>query len=342
MARPSTMRLEIEEQPATLDRTFRDLRQPAAEARAMIDARRSVLFFARGTSDHATTFGRYLFEIVGGRCTSSGSPSVATLYGATLDLSDTTAIFVSQSGHTAELIETAAWARRCGAATVAVSNTAGSPLVDVCDLALVTSAGPEHAVPATKTHTAQLLAMAMLTSPQWDDELAALGATIFDLLERLAELPSLEEATSLLAASHAIVCVGRGFSLASAQESALKLEETTGQVCLGLSAADFQHGPMAVLGARTPLLTFVPPDGPCVTGLEQVEVLAQQRGSPVVRVGGSSVHGTCHIPAGELSEELSPIGLSIVGQVLAERTARARGVDCDEPHGLTKVTQTLQ
>ena len=342
MAHPSTMRLEIEEQPATLDRTFRDLRRPAAEARAMIDARRSVLFFARGTSDNATTYGRYLFEIVGGRRTSSGSPSVATLYGATLDLSDTTAIFISQSGQTAELIDTAAWARRSGAATIAISNTSGSPLVDFCDLALVTSAGPEYAVPATKTHTAQLLTMAMLTSPRWDRELAALGTTVFNLLGRLAELPSLEEATSLLAAAHAIVCVGRGFSLASAQESALKLEETIGQVCLGLSAADFQHGPMAVLGARTPLLTFVPPDGPCVTGLEQVESLAKQRGSPVIRIGASSLHGRCHIPAGQLSEEISPIGLSIVGQVLAENTARARGLDSDAPPGLTKVTQTLQ
>ena len=335
------MRDEIDEQPVALDATVRQLRAAAAVGRSMIAARPSVVFFARGTSDNAVTYGRYLFEVVGGRFTASGSPSVATLYDADIDLRATTAVFVSQSGHTTELVEAAAWARRRGAATLAITNTPASPLRDECDHTLVTAAGVERAVPATKSHTAQLVALAMLAGDRWSIELDQIGTTIGALLASLRSSDALAPITAHLAAADLVVCVGRGYTLSSAQEAALKLEETTGRACIGLSTADLQHGPVAVVAAGTALVVFRPPSGPCLPSLDAVSSIASSRGATVISIGGPPAAGLA-LPAGSLSEELSPIALTVVAQVLAEATTVALGLDPDRPHGLTKVTQTAQ
>ena len=303
----------------------------------MIDARRTVMFLARGTSRNAAVYGRYLMETVCAKRSAIGSPSMATLYDAALDLTDTVAIVISQSGQTTELIEAAGWARRCGAITVAVTNTAGSPLVGACDHTLATQAGAELAVPATKSFTAALLTLAMVAGPQWGDELSSIGDHVDRLLRRLDGSAELDEAVELLARARAVVCTGRGFTLAAALEAALKLTETTGTPCVALSSADLQHGPLAMLGPEVPLVAFAASSGPTLAGVAAVAEEAERRRSPVVRVGGPT---TPHLPSTDLRKELSPIGLAVVAQVLAEATGRARGADPDSPGGLTKVTQT--
>lgn len=333
----SMMRVEIDEQPSALTRTYRDLAPAAARVHARLDDARSVLFLARGSSDHAATYGRYLVPIAVGKPASSGAPSLATLYNAQLDLQDTLAFVISQSGETEELLEAAAWARERGAVTVALTNTPSSALIDACDEALVTSAGAERAVPATKSFTAQLLALAMVARPDWADDLASVGDRIEGLLTRLAGPSGLDEAVTLLAHARTVVCTGRGYSLSAAGEAALKLTETTGMPCAGMSHADLQHGPIAMLGADVPLLVFAACDGPALSGLSAVAETARERGSSVVHIGGGP---SGHLPGGDGPEALSPIGLSVVAQVIAEAVARARGLNPDRPAGLTKVTQT--
>jgi fructoselysine-6-P-deglycase FrlB-like protein len=158
----SRMRQEIAEQPEALRRTFQALLPQVAELQAVAQGTRQVLFIARGSSDNAAVYGQYLCSARGGHVASLASPSLATVYRADLDLRGVLAVAVSQSGATEEIVTTLDWARHGGARTVAVTNVAGSPLTEVADVALVTQAGSELAVPATKTYTTQLAAMAVL------------------------------------------------------------------------------------------------------------------------------------------------------------------------------------
>ncbi|HEV8423673.1 MAG TPA: SIS domain-containing protein [Actinomycetes bacterium] len=156
------MRQEIAEQPEALRRTFQALLPQVVELQAVARGTRQVLFIARGSSDNAAVYGQYLCSARGGHVASLASPSLATVYRADLDLRGVLAVAVSQSGATEEIVTTLDWARHGGARTVAVTNVAGSPLTEVADVALVTQAGSELAVPATKTYTTQLAAMAVL------------------------------------------------------------------------------------------------------------------------------------------------------------------------------------
>jgi fructoselysine-6-P-deglycase FrlB-like protein len=156
------MRIEIAEQPEALGNTFDALLAQVGELAALGRDTRQVLFIARGSSDNAAVYGQYLCSARAGRLASLASPSLATAYRAVLDLRGVLAVAVSQSGATEEIVTTLEWARRCGARTVAVTNAAGSPLTEVADLSLITQAGEELAVPATKTYTTQLAAMAVL------------------------------------------------------------------------------------------------------------------------------------------------------------------------------------
>src|SRR6201996_6555083 len=156
------MRTEIGQQPAALRATLDALLPRAAEAGQLASGTRQVLFIARGTSDNAAVYGSYLIQTHAGRLATLASPSIATTYRSRIDLSGVLAVALSQSGRTEEIVETLAWARDCGAATLAVTNGAGSPLADGADVAFVTQAGTEQAVPATKTFTTQLAALAVL------------------------------------------------------------------------------------------------------------------------------------------------------------------------------------
>ncbi len=156
------MRAEIEEQPQALRATLDALLPRTGEVAALGRRTRQVLFIARGTSDNAAVYGSYLVQVRAGRLATLASPSVATAYRSRLDLSGVLAVALSQSGRTEEIVETLAWAADCGARTLAITNGAGSPLAEAADVALVTEAGVERAVPATKTFTTALAALAVL------------------------------------------------------------------------------------------------------------------------------------------------------------------------------------
>ncbi|MGP3992092.1 SIS domain-containing protein [Streptomyces sp. 3N207] len=340
------MAVEVAEQPAAVRRTLRALTALRPAIRELAAGRRQVLFAARGSSDNAAVYGRYLLETHAGVLGALISPSVATHYRARLDLSDAVVVCVSQSGSTREIVDTQAWARECGAATVAVTNVDGSPLAVEADLALVTQAGPELAVPATKTYLTQLVAMAVLGTAiapsleDLDEELARVA----DEVERLIGDPGgVGAAVEALRDAAYTVVSGRGLMMGTALETALKLEETCLRPVRGYSYADLRHGPISVVTSGVTAVLVAAPDGPLLAPLAGLADDLAGRGATVVGIGGDARFGAAcavHVPGPELPEALAPLGAIVPAQLVVEGLARKLGLDPDNPRGLAKVTAT--
>jgi glucosamine--fructose-6-phosphate aminotransferase (isomerizing) len=335
------MAAEIAEQPAAARRTLDHLLPERERLRALGADRRRVLMVARGSSDNAAIYGRYLLEVAAGVPAGLAAPSVATHYGARLDLSDSLVVSVSQSGATAEIVETQQWARRCGAATVAVTNVADSPLAAEADVALVTQAGPELAVPATKTYLTQVLALAVLAD--------ALGADLDDALVRVPDVVAsllatdVTDAARALADADEVVVSGRGLLLGTALETALKLEETCLRPVRGYSYADLRHGPISVVTGGVLAVLVAAADGPLARPMEELADDLRTRGARILGIGGTAAFaGRCdvHLPGPDLPELVAPIASIVPAQLTIERLARDLGLDPDNPRGLAKVTRT--
>ena len=341
----SVMRAEIAEQPEALRRTFTELLPLRRQIEALGRRTRQVLFIARGSSDNAAVYGGYLLQVHAGRMATLGSPSVTTVYGAKTDLSDVLAVAISQSGKTEEIVETMRWAADCGARTMALTNGADSPLALEADVALVTQAGNEVAVPATKTYNTQLAALAVLALGLGADldpgelELAPQG--IEEILA--APVDALEEIVERMVAVRGVVISGRGLATSTVLEAALKLKEACYLHAMGMSYADLLHGPIAVLDPRTPTLLMASPTGPTLRGAVSLAEQARSAGSPVFGFGGgSALAAACDlsVPVPDVPEWISPMNLIVPAQLLTERLARRLGHDPDVPRGLNKVTQT--
>jgi glutamine---fructose-6-phosphate transaminase (isomerizing) len=336
----TVMAREISEQPEALARTLEALLPLRPQIATLAQGRRHLLFVARGSSDNAAIYGRYLCEVHAGRQAGLAAPSVATHYRADLDLSDTITVCASQSGETAEIAETQAWATAHGARTVAITNVGDSSLARAADLALVTQAGAELAVPATKTYTTQLAAIAVLVD--------ALGGPpldfgrVADEAARLLEVDVAPAAAALAVARDTLV-TGRGITYGTALEVALKLEETCLRPVRGLSYADLKHGPIAVVDADVAAVLVAAPDGPTVEGMTQLAATVHARHATVLGIGGDAAFAAqCDVglPGPALSEQLAPLALAIPGQLMVEALARRLGLDPDSPRGLSKITQT--
>ncbi len=342
---PSLMYQEIAQQPAALAATISSLLPERREIERLAAGTKTVLFIARGTSDNAAVYGSYLVQVHAGRLAALASPSVATTYGAHVDLSGVLAVALSQSGRTEEIVATLEWAGACGARTLAITNGgSSSPLAVAADLALVTLAGTEQAVPATKTFTTQLAALAVLTlalgAPLDPGELAAVPDVI---ASTLASPPDLDPVVAQLARVPGVVVSGRGMAYAAALELALKLKEACYLHAMGLSYADLLHGPIAVVDEQTPAIVLAADSGPTLAGT--VDLAARVRGAGAAAYGiggGSPLAQACSawMAAPALPEWLAPIGLIVPGQLLTEALARRLGLDPDRPRGLSKVTQT--
>jgi glutamine---fructose-6-phosphate transaminase (isomerizing) len=340
------MAREIGEQPEAVARTLQALRPLRGELRRLAAGTGLVSFIARGSSDNAATYGRYLCEVHARRPASLAAPSVATHYRAEVDLRGTLAVALSQSGETEEIVATMRWAAERGARTVAVSNEPGSTLVAAADLALVTQAGPELAVPATKTYTTQLAALAELVAALGPDDSAfdaALAKSPAAIEALLASAPAAAALGGDLAAIASLVVSGRGFTYSTALELALKVKETCSLPAIGMSHADLEHGPIAVVGHDTPVLLVAPGDGPVLPGITALARQVAARGSRAFGIGGDGAFAAaCEatLPGPDLPEPLAPLALIVPGQLLVEALARRLGLDPDRPRGLTKVTQT--
>jgi glutamine---fructose-6-phosphate transaminase (isomerizing) len=339
------MRAEIAEQPAVLRATIDALLPRAADAAALGGDTRQVLLIARGTSDNAAVYGSYLIQAHAGRLATLASPSIATAYRSRVDLSGVLAVALSQSGRTEEIVETLTWARDCGARTLAITNGAGSPLADVAEVAFLTRAGTERAVPATKTFTTQLAALAVLAIGLGADLDPGELRGVPDAVEALlATVPAeLEPLVGELAGVRGVVVSGRGIAYAAALELALKLKEACYLHAMGLSYADLLHGPIAVVDAQTPAILLAAGSGPTLDGTVELARRVIGAGARAYGIGGGerlAAACTLALPGPGLPEWLAPMGLIVPGQLLTEALARRLGLDPDRPRGLHKVTQT--
>ncbi len=306
-----------------------------------------MLFIARGTSDNAAVYGSYLIQAHAGLLTTLALPSIATTYKSRVDLSGVLAVALSQSGRTEEIVDSLAWAKDCGARTLAITNGgADSPLAQAAEVAFVTQAGPERAVPATKTFTTQLAALAVLGlalgAPLDPGELRAAPAAVAELLSSELDLAPI---VAELAKVPGAVVSGRGMAYAAALELALKLKEACYLHAMGLSYADLLHGPIAVVDADTPAIVMAAETGPTLAGTVDLARRVTSAGAKAYGIGGgATLAQACSrsLPAPALPEWLAPIGLIVPGQLLTEALARNLGLDPDNPRGLSKVTQTDQ
>jgi glutamine---fructose-6-phosphate transaminase (isomerizing) len=298
-----------------------------------------VVIVARGSSDYAAIFGRYLLEAATGRPVALAAPSLQTLYGVEPQLEGWLALGISQSGRTPEIATVLDRYRAAGARTVAVTNEPGSPLARAADAGLALAAGEEGAVPATKTFTAQLAAMALVAEAlgpvPWD---AADWARLPDVVAAVLDDPaSAERAAARLGDAAELVAVGRGYLMPVALEAALKLREATGVRAEGWSAADFRHGPVTVAQGDLPLLA-VSAAGPAAEDVEELTRELEGRGTPVLRLADRPDADLAY--PGDLPEQLSALPAAVRAQQLALALARRRGLDPDSPPGLHKVTLT--
>lgn len=340
------MTRELAEQPRVLARILSATPPLAAEVAAHIRAAnpRFVLFAARGASDHAALYGKYLTEVLLGKPTGLASPSTMTAYGARPDLGDVLFVAVSQSGASPDLVESTATARDCGALTLAVTNAATSPLATTAELHLDMLAGPELAVTATKTYTAELLTLYLLVAAWRGVEPTAVAG----LPDAVGELvtgheDALDSGVSALLHAHRLFVTGRGYSYATALEAALKLMETCYLSAQAFSGADLLHGPLAVVEPGFPVVAAVAA-GPGGRAMRPVLARLADRGASLFVVGDpaavSDAAAGVPLPIG-FGEDVSPILEIVPLQRLALQLALARGADPDAPRGLSKVTETF-
>jgi glucosamine--fructose-6-phosphate aminotransferase (isomerizing) len=346
----SKMLEEIREQPAALDRTLRlGLKAAAKLARDVQKVRpKLIVLAARGTSDNAAQFGRYLLEITTGIPVSLAAPSLFTLYDAKIDLKSALIVAISQSGESTDTNLVLERGREQGALTVGITNEPASSLAKIADHLFFVRAGRERSVAATKTYTGQLMSLYLLAH--------ALGAKI--RLDDLRKVPdwaakALELEGQITARAERYrfmeraIVVGRGLNYANAFEFALKLMETCYVVAERFSSADFLHGPIAMVDRSFPMFLFTP-QGVTWEGMrDMIERLAALKAETLIftdtsnRAAIESNPRAVVIPA-KLSQELyTPIPYIIPAQIFAASLAAWKGIDADRPRTLSKVTRTL-
>ena len=337
---------EIAQQPAVLENL---LHQGQAAARTVARAIQNfsptfVCIAARGTSGHAGLYAKYLFGSALRLPVMLAAPSLHTVYARPPELSRALVIGISQSGRAEDVRAVLRDAKQQGALTLALTNFDDSPLAAAAQHHLPLLAGEEFSVAATKTYTAQLTAIAMLT---------ALLAENHDMSQELANLPRLASQTLDLSADIAnwtdryrdmqrLTVLGRGFNLATACEISLKIKELTYIASEGYSEADFRHGPIAVVQPGYPVILVAPPGRTFAGMADMLQKLTELQAQTLIisSEGDLLRQGAQAMSIPPVPEWLSPIVSVMPGQIFAMEQARLRGYDVDKPRGLSKVTIT--
>ncbi len=341
----SKMMDEILQQPEALERTFRAERRHAEEFSSFARGRfRLILLVARGTSDNAAVFARYLLELTTGVPVALAAPSLHTLYHAKLDLKDVLMIGISQSGAGTDINLVLESARRQGAFTVGITNEPKSPMARLVKEVFLVRAGPQKSVAATKTYTGQLVLIYLLAF--------ALGGRL--TLEAISEIP--DRAQAALGIANEIqtlveryrfmrqcAVVARGLNFANALELSLKLIETCYVVAERFSSADFLHGPIAMVERNFPVILFMPPG----RTFRDIGALARRLhglGADTLAITSADAKPAAtrviRVP-GTIPEIYTPIPYIIPGQILAAHLAEVKGIDPDHPRSLRIVTRTI-
>jgi glutamine---fructose-6-phosphate transaminase (isomerizing) len=334
------MAAEMAEQPARLRELIGRFDALAEQARTVAPSPLGgITIVARGSSDHAAIYGRYLLEAATGRPVSLAAPSLHTLYGIDVDYRGQLVIAVSQSGATPEIVRTLRALQDGGGRGLAITNEPASPLARAADEVLALDVGDERAVPATKTVTGQLTAFAILAAalgpvPFSRGELSAVPGCVQTVLDDPSPVAAAAES---LADSSQLIVVARGYLFAAALETALKIKETCSLLADGYSAADLRHGPIATVTRGVPVVALST-SGPARADMASLVQELRARQATVLTIG-SGPEVDVSLPH-DAPEALAPIVAVVRGQQLAYSLALRLGHDPDSPPGLTKVTQT--
>ncbi len=343
----SLMLQEIAEQPAALEKTIAEEQSKVVRLGKSLKQRENdlIVLVARGSSDNAALFGRYLLEITTGIPVSLAAPSVHTLYRAKLNLKRALVIGVSQSGEGEDINRVLENAREGGAFTIGITNEPSSSMVGLVDETLLMHGGQERSVAATKTFTGQMLLFYMLASALAKDG----SSRDYEKIPQFAAR-ALEQKTAIIELVQRYVfmenciVVGRGLAYANAYEFALKLMETCYVVAERFSSADFLHGPVAMIERHFPVILFAAP-GVMLKGIQDlIDRLREMSADTLVITGDLEAAAKCTrsiIMPREIDEFLAPIPYIIPAQLFAALLAEAKGLDPDKPRSLSKVTRTL-
>lgn len=339
---------EIKQQPDAIRKLVSSEQANAKNIAAEIKRRqiRFGIVAARGTSDNAATYGKYIFEILNGLPVSLAAPSVFTLYNARPNLENVLVIGISQSGQAADVTEYLQRSKECGALTVCITNEASSSITKVSDFTVLCHAGSERSVAATKTYTTALAALCLVSAT-----LSCRDDIIGEIIKTSAQIEQVIESSEEEIARRAeryrymedCIILSRGINRATAFEAALKLEETCYISADPFSSTDFLHGPIAVVEEGTPCFLYAP-EGPTFDSMLDMASRLNKKGAELIVASGSreilSLAATPFRMPVEVDEFLSPIVYIVVGQLFAQYLAVSKRLDPDHPRGLSKVTIT--
>jgi glucosamine--fructose-6-phosphate aminotransferase (isomerizing) len=339
---PTVMAREAAEAPAAVHRLIAANEAACRDlgARLRKTPPHFVVTCARGSSDAAATYVKYLIEIQLGSIVASVGPSVSSIYGGKPRMREALFLAISQSGRSPDLLTLAEAARAQGALTVALVNDTKSPLAGICEVVLPLNAWPERSVAATKSYIAALAASLQFVAhwsgdPGLHEAVKRLPADLAEALQR-DWLP----AAPLIEHSRGLYVIGRGPGFGAALEAALKLKETCGIHGEALSAAELMHGPLTLAGTDFPVILFSQRDA-ALASLREIATGLVARGVPVIAAGPAAASGSLALPgAADLHPFAQPIALVQSFYPLVEAIARARGRDPDSPPHLKKVTET--
>ena len=351
----SKMLEETRQQPEALRKTLDGGTRGITKLRRHLEAHRPrlIILVARGTSDNAAQFGRYLIEITTRIPVSLAAPSVLTLYESSLDLRDVLVVGISQSGESTDTNAVLEDARKRGATAVGITNDAASAMARTVEYPLLIDAGPEHSVAATKTYACQLLALYLLAYaldgavqleqlrciPDWTDKVLTMEENIEEIAERYFFMTR-------------AVTVGRGLNYANALEFGLKLMETCYVVAERFSSADLMHGPIALVEQSFPVFVFAPAGVTWPSISAVLDRLQQLKAETLIITDPGNTEARKRaarfllMPVeprgnGEPRDLYTPIPYIVPAQLFAGHLASMKGLNPDSPRTLKKITQTL-
>jgi glucosamine--fructose-6-phosphate aminotransferase (isomerizing) len=341
----SLMLEEIAEQPAALEKTISCEQNKVDKLGRFLREREIdlIVLVARGSSDNAALFGRYLLETTVGIPVSLAAPSVYTLYNAKINLNRALVVGVSQSGEGTDINTVLESAKGMGAFTLGITNEADSTMAKIADETLLTHAGKEKSVAATKTYTTQMLHFYLLANALAENKLMVERIPGFAALalEKNQEIKQLVERYVFM---ENCVVVGRGMNYGNAYEFALKLMETCYVIAERFSSADFFHGPLAIVERRFPVILFAPAGLTKPGTIDLLKRLTEVGADTFAISNDPEIAGlasrSIRMPD-EIDEFLSPIPFVIPAQLFAAHLAEAKGLNPDAPRSLSKVTRTI-
>jgi glucosamine--fructose-6-phosphate aminotransferase (isomerizing) len=343
----SRLRTEINEQPAAIERLLEcetdHVRRLVREIRGSFDY---AVIAARGTSDNAARYAKYLWGAHNQLPVALATPSLFSLYKMPPRMDGALVVGISQSGQSPDIVSVIAEAQRQGRPTIAITNDAESPLARAAEHVIPLHAGPELAVAATKTYTASLAAISLISALLADDagQVDQLRAVPEHMTQNLASLAAVLGKFERYRYMSRCAVIGRGYNYATAYEIALKIKELTQVDAQAYSSADFRHGPITMVRESLPVILLAP-NGPVLKDLRALITDLKRLGAEQLIISDEvSVLGEAHLPLPlpvGLPESLSPLVAVLPGQLFAMTLAELKGLDPDQPIGLTKVTETL-